>query len=322
MIANELINIFRELSYYEKLNDRMFPSIAFHRTFRTLNSGVNLIYGNPVVVINKDGVETRLGASSSSIVNEYHETGLCQRLLEYRKMFKSSDKDQVDLSDLMKVSGIGPAKATMLYDSTGCKTVRELCRILPEVGEIIPGTTMRYTSGISVGIKKYLTVGDKRISYETADSLINDILVYVQSWIGGIKCEIIPCGSYRRRKSTIGDIDLVVICDVVEDRNYIHDIVRNGYDDIYVDGDKKISGIIQNTQVDVRFINSKESGCHILHATGSADYNREIRGYVKYRGMKLNEYCITDENGKEIYFTSEKDVYRFLGLPFVDPTDR
>lgn len=165
---------------------------------------------------------------------------------------------------------------------------------------------------------------DKRISYESAKRLVN----YIRSSImklnedKNIEFTDYVAGSFRREKPTIGDLDFIVTNFDESNRDAIIDMYGSLFEKRLVSGSKKIAGIIKGVQVDIRFIESKQLPCMLLHSTGSKEHNIFLRKRAISMGYRLNEYCLTDNEGNEIYPQSEEDVFKILGLEYVKPSDR
>jgi len=309
METKVLINIFDTLSKYEKMTGRIFPSIAFHRVSIQLKDSNNIEVNGGLVFV--DGV--KLGYSSSQIIIEYLEKGYSTRFNEASDFIKMSDMD------ISTVVGIGEVKSEILK-SKGINSVYDLNKLNLKVGDQILDTGIKFNNMMSTGLKMSMLTENKRISYEDAANLSKFIINKLLDVNNSLSITI--AGSFRRKKSTVGDLDLIIIVDENNRFKVIKDCSKV-YDELIVSGDKKISGIINNFQVDMRFILKKEYGCHLLHATGSAEFNQKLRAYAKSKNLKLNEYCITNLLDNSLhYFTSEESVFEYLGVQYVRPESR
>ena len=136
------------------------------------------------------------------------------------------------------------------------------------------------------------------------------------------------CGSYRRQKPTIGDLDILVLKanDDWTDNITIIDSIAAISEKVMVSGEQKSSVLIDGIQVDIRFIKKKDFIFQVMHATGSKEENVRLRSIAKKKDMALSEYGLhrNVETAPELVpgLNSEEDVYAALGIPFVPPEKR
>lgn len=131
------------------------------------------------------------------------------------------------------------------------------------------------------------------------------------------------CGSYRRGKDTIGDLDILVvkINDNWDDNKSILKTIEANSEKVMVSGNQKTSVLMNGVQIDIRFVKSKNFVFQQMHATGSKDENIRLRAIAKRKGMQLSEYGLFKEK-ESIPCSCEEDVYRALGIPYVKPENR
>ena len=63
----------------------------------------------------------------------------------------------------------------------------------------------------------------------------------------------------------------------------------------------------------------------ILYFTGSDSFNKEMRQKCLKKGLSLNEYSLKVNETKvplSHAFYTEKDIFEYLGFPYVEPTKR
>jgi len=123
-------------------------------------------------------------------------------------------------------------------------------------------------------------------------------------------------GSYRRGKSSVGDIDVVT----TESPDRLNPRLRAIADAVIDAGDRKTSLRILGKRVDVRFSKPRQFGSMLLYLTGSKAFNIKLREIAIGRGYKLNEYGIEDRSGGSLWeFLTEAELLSFLGLDYVVP---
>lgn len=133
------------------------------------------------------------------------------------------------------------------------------------------------------------------------------------------------CGSFRRGKSTIGDLDIVISKnnDYWTDNPDILKRFESCADKVMVSGRQKTSMVIDGIQVDFRFVISESFIFQVMHATGSMKENIRLRAIAKRKGMKLNEYGLQGVDGNLIQgLNSEQDIYIQLNENFKKPNLR
>lgn len=123
------------------------------------------------------------------------------------------------------------------------------------------------------------------------------------------------CGSVRREKPEVGDLDLVVIGDL----NWLREPGRPWR---YVDGgEKKCTLKYEGRQVNILKTEDGRVGAAMLYFTGNATFNLIMRRKAKAMGLKLNEYGLW--KGEEfIAGTYEVDIFDALGMEFKSPRER
>ncbi|MDD1660876.1 MAG: histidinol-phosphatase, partial [Methanomicrobiales archaeon] len=126
-------------------------------------------------------------------------------------------------------------------------------------------------------------------------------------------------GSYRRGKSTVGDIDIVSR----ESPRMVNPRLRPVADEIINEGEQKTSIRCLGERVDIRFTDQGSFGSMLIYLTGSKDFNIRLRAIAINRGLKLNEYGLEDRTGGGIHtFADEASLLSTLGLPFIPPEIR
>jgi len=170
---------------------------------------------------------------------------------------------------------------------------------------------------------------------------IDDVLINVAFGLGS-RVFGVTCGSYRREKSNSGDIDfilfdtsLVTENDIKKSKNnYIYEFVSKlKQQGIIIDsltGESvrtKYMGICKLSngdlcRIDIRMIQYESYYPAILYFTGSRDLNKKMRQIADSMGYLLNEYGLYDKNKQMVIVNSEADIFRTLGLEYLNPVNR
>lgn len=133
------------------------------------------------------------------------------------------------------------------------------------------------------------------------------------------------CGSYRRNKPTVKDID--VVCVGPKDAESKFDAILNELGvtqaTIIKKGPAQTSFWYGGFQIDIWCVPNESYGSAILFATGSADFNIQMRGWLKGQGMKINRYGLYTREGNEwLAGETEEQIFEALNLTFVPPAAR
>ena len=127
-------------------------------------------------------------------------------------------------------------------------------------------------------------------------------------------------GSIRRRKETVGDIDLLVVSkqplEVMEVFTKLPERKQ-----ILSSGEMKSTIILNNNiQVDLTIIDESSYGSALQYFTGSKEHNIQLRELAKKSNMKLNEFGLFNLlDDKKIAGAKETEIYEKLGLSYIPP---
>lgn len=180
------------------------------------------------------------------------------------------------------------------------------------------------------GLKWYSDINGDRIPYSEIkmhETYLKEVLKELDP-----SAELTIAGSYRRKKETSGDIDILINTPSVKNNSIFNKFIDKLYENEYMKdefsrGQKKFMGICSmNTigrRIDIMYTKSQEYPFAILYFTGSMEFNVKIRGELLEKELSLNEYGIK-KNGKYIKHEckTEKDVFKYLGYEYVEPENR
>lgn len=133
-------------------------------------------------------------------------------------------------------------------------------------------------------------------------------------------------GSLRRKKSTIGDIDILATAQSGKEKTVLENIVSiSGVKKVLARGETKVSVLLEpyDIQVDFRLVKKDQWGAALLYFTGSKDHNIHLRTIAKDKNWKINEYGIfSNKSDKKIAGKTEEDMYSKIGLDWIPPEMR
>jgi DNA polymerase (family 10) len=226
------------------------------------------------------------------------------------------------LIELMRLPGLGPKKARKVFDELQIGSVDELEAAAKE-GRIaaLPGFGAKSQEKILAGIADYRQQGSRFLLNE-AERSVEPLLAYLRETPEIERLEV--TGSYRRRKETIGDIDLLAIASqpvpVMERfRGYAQ------VDKVLMAGDTRSTVVLgSGLQVDLRVVPAECYGAALVYFTGSKEHNVKLRRRAVERGLRISEYGVfqVQEEGAEgecVGGGEEADVYASVGLAWIPP---
>jgi len=251
--------------------------------------------------------------------------GLAKKIVQYIETGKINEWEQLKKSlpkgfyKLLEVPGLGIKRAKLLYEQVGIKSIEQLERAASERKLLgLPGFREKAEKNILEGIK-LLKKQKGRIPYNTAvkiaDKIVNAIkrLPFVD--------DAVAAGSVRRRKPTIGDLDIIIKTEHPE--KVIQEFIKMPFiSKIIAVGSEKATIITkENIQVDIRVFTKDEFGAGLLYFTGDKEHNIWLRKIAIKKGLKLNEYGLF-RGKKRIAGKTEEEIYNILGVKIPLPEKR
>ncbi len=298
----------------ELMDEIRFKIIAYRRAAQNIES----LSKDIAEIYKKNGIEglreiPGIGKDIAFKTEEIIKTGKLKYLDELKK------KIPFDAESLMNIEGLGPKRINILYKKLMVKNAGELERAAKEKKiRDIPGFGVRAEENILKGIEFSKTI-KKRF-----------ILGYI--WPDILKLEnelkklreverVEICGSARRRKETIGDLDILVIS-MKPEKVMDYFVKLEAVKRIIAKGSTKSTVILKNDmQVDLRVLQRESFGAAMQYFIGNKEHNIELRKIAISKGYKLSEYGLFKEK-KIVAADDEKKIYRALGLNYIEPEMR
>jgi DNA polymerase (family X) len=158
----------------------------------------------------------------------------------------------------------------------------------------------------------------KKIPREQAENIVINVC---QDLVGYHRIKV--CGSIRRKKKVVGDVDFVV-SPVTEDPAHIIKSIREdiGVTEIITKGPKIHRVMIEDVQIDFYLCPDRLFESYVLFLTGSKWFNIKCRTLAKEVGYRLSQYGLLTADGEEVAIT-ENDILETLGLEhYMNPVSR
>lgn len=222
-----------------------------------------------------------------------------------------------ELSKLMDVPGLGPKRVATIYHELDISQPDELCKAA-EAGVIrkLPGFGRKTEQNILEETKRLAREQKHRLKLAEAEQFAEPLVDYLKN-SKGLK-NIETAGSYRRRKQTVGDLDVLATCKVgskLMDRFVKYEDVEK----VVSKGKTRSTVLLRSGfQVDLRVVPQVCFGTALMYFTGSKDHNIAIRKIAVKNNLKLNEYGLF-KGKKRIAGKTENQVYERLGLSYIEP---
>lgn len=310
LVNKQLGKIFNDMSHIYQYKDgkQKFRAIAYEKASRVITD----LQDDISTLTDKAQLEEipGVGSSIADKINEFLKTGKIKKFETLKKTVPG------DMLELMNVSGFGPQSLKRIHQRLKLNNRDEVIKALEDgrVGKI-RGFGQKKVDNMLRSLKLHKMVEERMLLWhamEAGNKVLEEIKKMKEVQQAGL------AGSLRRKKETIGDIDILVACDE-KDRNKIISkfislpVVR----EVLAKGDTKASVIIEefNKQVDIRIVNPAEWGSALLYFTGSKEHNVQLRTIAREKGFKISEYGLFEiKTGKRIAGSTEDDIYKKLGF--------
>lgn len=225
-------------------------------------------------------------------------------------------KTPESLVEMMRIPSLGPKRARLLYERLGVETVDELEQAARS-GRLLEvrGFGEKLAATILDGcVKRRATAG--RVRLADAEAQVAPLLEHLRAARGALAVEV--AGSLRRRKETVGDVDILVSAsqgEPVASRLMAYPDIKQ----VLAHGATKCSVVLRSgLQIDLRVVPPESYGAALHYFTGSKAHNIAVRTLGVNRGLKINEYGIFRDD-RRIAGRAEADVFRAVGLPWIPP---
>lgn len=253
-----------------------------------------------------------VGTGIAKKIEEFLTTG---KLEYYEKLKETIPTGVIELLD---ISEVGPKTAKLLYDQLGIDNIDKLEKAVREHQiKDLPGMGEKSETNILRGIELYKRRKERFLlgrALPLAEEMVESLSQLKET------NKISFAGSLRRKKETIGDIDILVTSQNPEK------IMRTFTSlpqvrEILAEGPTKSSIITKDDlHIDVRVVEPISFGAALQYFTGSKAHNIKLRELALKRNLKINEYGVFEvESGNRIAGEKEEEVYQALNLPFIPP---
>ena len=314
MKNQEIAAIFYEIADFLRMDNIPFKPQAYQKAALSLEG----LEADVAVMYHQGGIKALeeipgVGLSIAEKIEEYLKTGK----IKYHQQLKK--RTPLNLEELIAVEGMGPRKARFLHEKLGISNVKELEKAA-QSHKIAP------LPGFGEKTEKNILEGIAFAKRSTGRFLLGEILPFVEklkkelSGLSEVE-RVSEAGSVRRRKETIGDVDLLVVS---KSPKKVMDFFVSRPNVVKIWGKGLTKSSVRTKEgfdIDLRVVPAKSYGAALQYFTGSKEHNIALRIIAIKNGLKLSEYGLF--KGKVmIAGKTEKEIYETLGMDWIPPTMR
>jgi len=259
-----------------------------------------------------------IGKGMAANVQELSQSGKLQLHVDLLQKYRPS------MLELLKIQGLDPKTIALIWSAFQVSDLAGVEKLAKE-GKLrtLPRLSEKSEQKIVKAIEDYRRISGRYLIDE-ADRTAERLAEHLKR-IKGIDT-VIPAGSLRRGRETVGDLDVLVTGPCCVDDNQrtalIEEIVRfPGIHEVLAKGDNKVSFKLRNgLQVDVRTLSPDSYGAGLQYFTGSKSHSVALRQRALKMGLTLNEYGLSRlKDEKCVASKTEEDIYRTLQLDWIPP---
>ena len=287
----------------EILEENPFKIRAYNRAAEVIGR-----LATPVAALSPKDLEAieGIGPAIAGKVHEIAASGTFPELEEARGRVPPG------VIEMLALEGVGPKTARTLWKKLQIET-------LDDLEKAARGHRIRALKGFGEkkerGFLKAIAIfrqrrEERRMTRLEADVVIDEVRRVMREGTYEV------AGSYRRGKSTIGDIDIVS----VDAPSTLNRRLSQIADEVLDEGEKKTSFRCRGSRVDIRYTTRSTFGTMLLYLTGSKAFNIRLRERALEKGWRLNEYGIRDLTLGTVHeFSREAEIFSFLGMDPIVP---
>jgi DNA polymerase (family X) len=254
-----------------------------------------------------------IGHDLSEMIAEYVRT---RKIKRYEQECKGIAQA---LIDLMSIPGLGPKTLALLHKKFRVNCLDDLTNCLDQAATAkLKGFGAKKIANIKRGIDLWVA-SQKRMLLGVAMPLAENLLAELRTIKLIERAEV--AGSLRRRRETIGDLDVLIISK--DNRRALEQAVKLPLvKQVLALGETKAKVIVEGgIQVDIRAVTRESYGAALQYFTGSKQHNIHLRTLARERGLKCNEYGVF-RGDKHVGGKDEAEVYASMDMPVMPPEMR
>ena len=323
MDKNQIANLLDQIATLLELKEGSSPFEV--RAYQNAARAINALDGD-IEQLAREGKLKGVPGLGPTIIKRVEEAIETGHIAFYDELASTTPPVKLEM---LRIQGVGPKKINAIYNQLHVNSIADLIKAIEENKvAALPGFGKKTQDNILQGIA-FLEQHAGRFLYPVAE----EEAARIQTVLAAIP-EIVRMqvgGSLRRRRETIGDIDMVTsVGDSAGDeiRRKIMDVFTSqpSVEAITGKGETKSSVVLRSgINMDLRVVNDSQFPYTLHHFTGSKQHHIPLRRRALSMGMTINDYGLF--RGKEPHLElipckDEADIYAALGMDYIEPEMR
>ena len=320
MDKNQVANLLDEIASLLELKEGSNPFEV--RAYQNASRAVNGLDGD-IEQLTREGKLKGVPGLGSTIIKRIEEVVETGHIALYDELVETTPPVKLEM---MRIPGVGPKKINAIYNQLHVNSIPDLVQACEENKvAALPGFGKKTQDKIVQGIA-FLAQHAGRFLYPVAEEEASHIYTVLKELPEIVRLQV--GGSLRRRRETIGDIDMVasVADSASEDaRRKIMDVFTSqpSVQAITGKGETKSSVVLSSgINMDLRVVNDSQFPYTLHHFTGSKEHHIPLRRRALSMNMTINDYGLF--KGKEPHLElvpckDETDIYAALGMAYIEP---
>ena len=320
MDKNQVANLLDEIASLLELKEGSNPFEV--RAYQNAARAVNGLDGD-IEQLTHEGKLKGVPGLGSTIIKRIEEAVETGHIALYDELVETTPPVKLEM---MRIPGVGPKKINAIYSQLHVNSIPDLIQACEENKvAALPGFGKKTQDKIVQGIA-FLAQHAGRFLYPVAEEEASHIYAVLKELPEIVRLQV--AGSLRRRRETIGDIDMVVsVADSASEsaRRKIMDVFTSqpSVQAITGKGETKSSVVLSSgINMDLRVVNDSQFPYTLHHFTGSKEHHIPLRRRALSMNMTINDYGLF--KGKEPHLElvpckDETDIYGALGMAYIEP---
>ena len=229
-----------------------------------------------------------VGDAIADIITKVHKTGSHPSLEKLRKEIPAG------VLEMLAVPGLRPEKVLRLYKDLGIGSLSEL-------EDAAKDDRIKKAKGLGAALQTKILQniaiaknGEGRLHLHRAAALLAHAKEAIRKSQPELK-HVTIAGDFRRGCELVSDLSIVAVAP------------KAG----------KVAKPSTRDGLQILLSNRKHFGAALLFATGSAAHIKQLQALAAEKGMRLEPDGL--HKGRAVSASEEAEIYRALGLPFIDP---
>ncbi len=309
MDRHEAVSLLNEIGMLLEIKgENPFMAKAYYDAARVLeSSGQDL---GELVESGELGKLKGIGKSLARKITELYRTGQ----MEYYNELKASLPEE--LLEMLRIPGLGPRKVGTIHRALGVTSIADLKKAcLENAVANLPGFGEKTQARILEAIKVMEKYAGQHL-FPDAMRAVERIKEDLEA--SGLVSRLSEAGSLRRRRETVSDIDILVLC---RDRQAVLECLANNplLEKLEAESREEAKAVLAGGfKASIHFAEEGEYPYALLYLTGSQEHYGALCAEAARQGKLLDRHGLY-KNSEAVACYSEEDIYRALGMAYVPP---